>query len=119
MQDAVLLAGSLGLGHEMMARSCADVLERSGWRTRSLNSMSLLGPRSGVVGERLFGRLVAVPGLYDGLHFAHLRTGSRLADLIDRAASARLLPSPPAEFDRHPPDLLPNAFPTTPSPPPH
>ncbi len=112
MQDAVLLAGSLGLGHEMMARSCADVLERSGWRTRSLNSMSLLGPRSGVVGERLFGRLVAVPGLYDGLHFAHLRTGSRLADLMDRAASARLVPSLRAELERQPADLVLSVFAT-------
>jgi processive 1,2-diacylglycerol beta-glucosyltransferase len=88
-QDAVLLAGSLGLGHEMMARSCADLLERSGWRTRSLDSMSLLGPRVGAVGERVFGRLVAIPGLYDGLHFAHLRTGSRLAGLMDRAQRVR------------------------------
>src|SRR5258708_17061334 len=112
MQDAVLLAGSLGLGHEMMARSCTDVLERSGWRTRSLNSMSVLGPRSGVVGERLFGRLVAVPGLYDGLHFAHLRTGSRLADLMDRAASARLVPSLRAELQRNPADLVLSVFAT-------
>ena len=76
-QDAVLLAGSLGLGHEMMARGCAGLLEQSGWRTRRLDSMSLLGPVSGGAGMRLFDRLVTIPGLYDGLHFAHLRTGSR------------------------------------------
>jgi hypothetical protein len=46
-KDAVLLAGPLGLGHEMMARCCAGLLERSGWRTRCLDSMSLLGPWSG------------------------------------------------------------------------
>jgi len=56
-KDAVLLTGPLGLGHEMMARSCADVLERSGWRTRRLDSMSLLGPWSGGAGARLFNRL--------------------------------------------------------------
>ena len=110
--DAVLLAGSLGLGHEMLARSCADVLERSGWRTRSLDSMSLLGAKSGEAGERLFGRLVAIPGLYDGLHFAHLRTGSRLADLMDRAASARLVPSLRAELERQPADLVLSVFAT-------
>jgi processive 1,2-diacylglycerol beta-glucosyltransferase len=108
----VLLAGSLGLGHEMLARSCAEVLERSGWRTRSLNSMSLLGHRSGRAGERLFGRLVTIPGLYDGLHFAHLRTGSRLADLMDRAASARLVPSLRAELERQPADLVLSVFAT-------
>jgi processive 1,2-diacylglycerol beta-glucosyltransferase len=111
-QDAVLLAGSLGLGHEMLARSCADVLQRSGWHTRSLNSMTLLGPRSGGAGERLFGRLVAVPGLYDGLHFAHLRTGSRLASVMDRAACARLVPTLAAELQRRPADLVLSVFAT-------
>ncbi|MGP7999949.1 MAG: MGDG synthase family glycosyltransferase [Streptosporangiaceae bacterium] len=112
MRDAVLLAGSLGLGHEMMARSCAHLLGQSGWRTRSLDSMSLLGRRSGGAGERLFGRLVAIPGLYDGLHFAHLRTGSRLADLMARAASTRLVPALEAELARQPADLLFSVFAT-------
>jgi processive 1,2-diacylglycerol beta-glucosyltransferase len=111
-QDAVLLAGSLGLGHEMMARSCADLLERLGWRSRTLDSMSLLGPRIGAASERLFGRLVAIPGLYDGLHFAHLRTGSRLADLMDRAARARLVPALQAELERHPASLVISVFAT-------
>src|SRR5260370_40716123 len=101
MREGVwILAGSAGLGHEMMARSCAALLEGSGWRTRSLNSMDLLGHRSGAAGERLFSRLVAVPGLYDGLHFAHLRTGSRLAGLMDRGASSRLVPSLGDGLDR-------------------
>lgn len=112
MQDAVLLAGSLGLGHEMMARSCAEMLERSGWRTRSLDSMSLLGPWRGGAAERLFGRLVTIPGLYDALHFAHLRSGSRLADLMDRAASARLVPALAAELARQPADLVLSVFAT-------
>jgi processive 1,2-diacylglycerol beta-glucosyltransferase len=111
-QDAVLLAGSLGLGHEMMARSCADLLEQSGWRTRRIDSMSLLGPVGGDAGMRLFGRLVTIPGLYDGLHFAHLRTGSRLADLMDRAASSRLVPALQAELERQPADLVLSVFAT-------
>jgi processive 1,2-diacylglycerol beta-glucosyltransferase len=112
VQEAVLLAGSLGLGHEMMARCCAGLLEQSGWRTRSLDSMSLLGRRSGGAGERVFGRLIAIPGLYDGLHFAHLRTGSRLADLMARAASARLVPALEAELARRPADLVFSVFAT-------
>ena len=111
-QDAVLLAGSLGLGHEMMARSCADLLGQSGWRTRRLDSMSLLGPAGADAGMRLFGRLVTIPGLYDGLHFAHLRTGSRLADLMDRAASSRLVPALQAELERQPADLVLSVFAT-------
>ena len=112
MREAVLLTGSLGLGHEMMARCCASLLDQSGWQTRSVDSMSLLGRRSGGAGERVFGRLVAMPGLYDGLHFAHLRTGSRLAGLMARAASARLVPALLADLDRQPADLLLSVFAT-------
>ncbi len=111
-QDAVLLSGSLGLGHEMMATCCAGLLERSGWRTRTLNSMALLGPRSGRAGERLFTSLVAVPSIYDGLHFAHLRTGSRLANFMDRRAAARLVPSLEADLLRKPADLVLSVFAT-------
>jgi hypothetical protein len=96
----------------MMMRSCASLLERSGWCTRSLDSMALLGPRNGVVGERLFGRLVAAPGIYDGLHFAHLRTGSRLADFMGRRAAARLVPALAADLDRRPADLVLSVFAT-------
>jgi UDP-N-acetylglucosamine:LPS N-acetylglucosamine transferase len=112
IKAAVLLAGPLGLGHEMMARGCADLLELSGWRTRRLDSMSLLGQKSGRASERLFGRLITFPGLYDGLHFAHLRTGSRLADFMERAASARLVPSLRAELERRPADLVLSVFAT-------
>jgi processive 1,2-diacylglycerol beta-glucosyltransferase len=111
-QDAVLLAGSLGLGHEMMARSCAGLLERAGWRTRSLNCMSMLGQMGGRAGERLFGRLVGIPGLYDGLHFAHFRTGSQLAELMDRAVTGRLAPSLRADLQRNPADLVLSVFAT-------
>ena len=111
-QDAVLLSGSLGLGHEMMATCCMGLLERSGWRTRILNSMALLGPRRGRAGERLFASMVAVPGIYDGLHFAHLRTGSRLANFMDRRAAARLVPSLEADLERRPADLVLSVFAT-------
>ena len=108
----MLLTGPLGLGHEMMARCCARLLERSGWRVRRLDSMSLLGRCSGGAGEQVFKRLVAVPGLYDGLHFAHLRTGSRLADRMGRASSARLVPALRAELEREPGDLVLSVFAT-------
>ncbi len=110
--NAVLLTGPLGLGHEMMARCCAQLLERSGWHVRRLDSLSLLGPWSGGAGEQAFKRLVAIPGLYDGLHFAHLRTGSRLADRMGRASSARLVPALRAELEREPADLVLSVFAT-------
>jgi UDP-N-acetylglucosamine:LPS N-acetylglucosamine transferase len=108
----MLLTGPLGLGHEMMARCCARLLEESGWRVRRLDSLSLLGPWSGGAGEQVFNRLVAIPGLYDGLHFAHLRTGSRLADRMDRASRARLVPALRAELQRQPTDLVLSVFAT-------
>ena len=111
-QEAVLLSGSFGLGHEMMARSCAGLLAGLGWRTRTLDSMSLLGSKTGSAAERVFGRLVSVPGLYDGLHFAHLRTGSRLAGLMDSGASGRLVPALRAELEREPADLVLSVFAT-------
>jgi processive 1,2-diacylglycerol beta-glucosyltransferase len=111
-KNAVLLAGSFGLGHEMMARGCAGLLEQSGWRTRRLDSMALLGPVAGVAGERLFNRLLGMPGVYDGLHFAHLRTGSRLADRLDRAATARMVPALRANLERQPADVVFSVFAT-------
>jgi processive 1,2-diacylglycerol beta-glucosyltransferase len=111
-RNAVLLAGSLGLGHEMMASSCTDLLDQHGWHTRTLDSMSLLGPRSSGLGEKVFNRLVSVPGLYDGLHFAHLRTGSRLAGLMGEAAIAKLVPALRAELERRPADLVLSVFAT-------
>ncbi len=110
-QDVLLLTGPLGLGHEMMARCCAGVFGQSGWRARRLDSMSLLGPWGGA-GARLFNRLIAVPVLYDGLHFAHLRTGSRLAERMDRAATARMVPALRAELDRRPADVVFSVFAT-------
>jgi processive 1,2-diacylglycerol beta-glucosyltransferase len=111
-KTAVLLTGPLGLGHEMMARCCAQLLEQSGWRTRCLDSMSLLGPWSAGVGRRMFNRLLAIPALYDGLHFAHLRPGSRLAERMDRASSGKVVPALRAELERQPADLVLSVFAT-------
>jgi processive 1,2-diacylglycerol beta-glucosyltransferase len=111
-KTAMLLTGPLGLGHAMMADCCARLLERSGWRTRHLDSMALLGPLSGGAGDRVFRQLLAVPGLYDGLHFAHLRTGSRLAERMGRASVAKLVPALRAELERRPADLVVSVFAT-------
>lgn len=105
-QRALILSGSLGLGHDMIAAACTEVLERQGWQARTLSSMSLLGPVAGELGERVFRRMIALPGLYDGLHFAGLRPGGRVASAMDRAAKRRLVPALRAELNRDPADLL-------------
>lgn len=105
-QRAVIVSGSLGLGHDMIAAACTDVLGRCGWEARTLSSMTLLGPVAGDLGERVFRRLIGVPGLYDGLHFAGLRSGTRIAGAMDRAAKRRLVPALRAELERDPAELL-------------
>jgi UDP-N-acetylglucosamine:LPS N-acetylglucosamine transferase len=96
----------------MPAHSCARVLERCGWQTRYLNAMSMLGDRGWTIGERVFGAMLAVPGLYDGLHFAHLRTGSRVARMLEAMSSARVVPALRAELQRDPADLVLSVFAT-------
>lgn len=105
-QRALIVSGSLGLGHDMMAAACTEALVRHGWEARTVSSMTLLGPVAGDLGERVFRRLISLPGLYDGLHFAGLRPGSPVAIAMDRAAKRRLVPALRAELEREPADLL-------------
>jgi processive 1,2-diacylglycerol beta-glucosyltransferase len=110
---ALLLSGSLGLGHEMLVRSCSALLTRAGWEVESLDCMRLLGRGRGVVGQRLFTKTVrALPGAYDALHFAHLRTGSRLARALDSGACTRLVPALRERLVRAPVDLVLSMFAT-------
>jgi len=74
--------------------------------------MSLLGPWSALAGERVFGHLVAVPALYDGLHFAHLRPGSSVASALDRWAARRVVPALRADLEHEPADLVLSIFAT-------
>jgi processive 1,2-diacylglycerol beta-glucosyltransferase len=111
-RDAVLLTGPFGLGHEMLATSCGAQLRQSGWHTRDLDCMALLGSGLAQAGQRVFDRLLTLPGIYDGLHFAHLRQGSRTAELMDRAACSRLVPALRAELERQPAGLVLSVFAT-------
>jgi hypothetical protein len=110
--SALLLSGPLGLGHEMPVRSFSDVLAKAGWRVRSRDSMSLLGDGAGRAGQRVFDRLMAVPGVYDGLHFAQFRTGGRVARAAERLAARPAVPRLRAELGRDPADLVLSVFAT-------
>src|SRR2546423_10751220 len=92
MPHALLLSGSLGQGHHVMAAACADSLHDRGWTTSTVDVMALLGRRSGAAGEAVFRRLLAVPGVYDAFHFSALRPRTRLAGLTPKAAGSRLAP---------------------------
>jgi processive 1,2-diacylglycerol beta-glucosyltransferase len=112
MARALLLSGPLGLGHEMPVQSLRALLQESGWGVRTLDSMALLGSAAARAGQRVFDTLMAVPGLYDGLHFAHLRTGSALSVRMDSAATARTVRMLRAELDREPADVVISVFAT-------
>jgi processive 1,2-diacylglycerol beta-glucosyltransferase len=109
---AVLLSGSLGMGHDALAAACVTSLEAAGWSTRTLDAMRLLGRGGGSAGEAVFRTMLAVPGLYDAFHFAALRTGSRLALLADAAARRRLVPALRAYLDENPAELVISVFAT-------
>jgi processive 1,2-diacylglycerol beta-glucosyltransferase len=108
---ALLLSGSLGMGHDQLAAACTASLSARGWSTRTLDAMRLLG-RGGSAGEAVFRGMLAVPGLFDAFHFAALRTGSRLALLADAAARRQLVPRLRGYLDAHPTDLVISVFAT-------
>jgi processive 1,2-diacylglycerol beta-glucosyltransferase len=103
---AIILSGSLGSGHDAIAEAVTASLARLGWESRTLDCMRLLGRRAGQAGDWVFRRLTAMPGVYDGLHFAHFRSGSPLAQAMDEAATSRLVPALRAELRREPAELL-------------
>ena len=106
MPRAVILSGSLGSGHDIIAEAVTGSLARLGWDSRTLDCMGLLGRRAGQAGDWVFRRLTAMPGVYDGLNFAHLRPGSRLARAMDEAATSRLVPALHTGLLRDPADLV-------------
>jgi processive 1,2-diacylglycerol beta-glucosyltransferase len=111
-QRAIVLSGSLGLGHDVIAERLVSTLEDVGWETRTLDCMRLLGGVESRVGDWVFRSLSARPSIYDSLHFSHFRPGSRLAMAMDRSATKRLVPAVEASLNEHGADLLISAFPT-------
>ena len=111
MPRVLVLSGPHGLGHTMPARSFRALFQRAGWTVSAFDSMSLLG-RAERAGQGVFTALMAVPGAYDGLHFAHLRTGSALARAMDAAAGARTARALRAELAREPADAIVSVFAT-------
>ncbi|MCW2910184.1 MAG: putative glycosyl transferase, partial [Actinomycetia bacterium] len=109
-QRAVILSGSLGLGHDVVSEVLSASLAGLGWESRTLDCMSMLGPRAGRAGDWVFRRLMARPGVFDALHFAHLRTGSRLATAMDRAATPRLVSALRGALRDEPADLVISVF---------
>lgn len=90
--DAVILAGSIGLGHMAVAEACRSAFTALGMRCVVVDCMRELGGVGAALGERLYRLMLARPAVYDAFHFSQLRTGGRLATASDAAARRRLLP---------------------------
>ncbi|MEP7026830.1 MAG: glycosyl hydrolase, partial [Actinomycetota bacterium] len=109
---AVLLSGSLGMGHDVVAEACATSLSDAGWTSETLDAMRLLGARGGSAGEAVFRTMLAIPGLYDAFHFSALRPGARLALRADKAARRQVVPRLRDYLDAHPARLAISVFAT-------
>lgn len=109
---ALILSGSIGRGHDSAAEACRAALVDAGSTAVILDSMALLGPIGRRLGEATFHRALAAAPLYDALHFSQLRAGTALADRMEAAAAARLVPRLRAEIDRSGARLLVPVFPT-------
>ncbi|HVC14376.1 MAG TPA: hypothetical protein VND62_05900 [Acidimicrobiales bacterium] len=91
--SAVVLSGSIGKGHDSVAEACRAALLATGLHTEVLDCMSMLGGVGSRLGTAVFRRMISVPAVYDGFHFSHLRNGSRLPRLLERAAVRQVLPT--------------------------
>ena len=109
---AIVLTGDVGMGHHVVTQVVAESLDEMGFRTDVLDCMALLGPVGARAGDWLFRHMTALPTLYDGVHFAHFRTGSRLARAMDRAATAKLVPALTAEIGPAPVEVVVSTFAT-------
>jgi processive 1,2-diacylglycerol beta-glucosyltransferase len=105
-KQALILSGSLGLGHDVIAEVVSDSLAQLGWQSRTVDCMGLLGPHGSRVADWMFRSLMSAPGAYDALYFGQLRPGRRVARVMDRAALSRLLPRLRSELQARPAELL-------------
>jgi processive 1,2-diacylglycerol beta-glucosyltransferase len=111
-RSALLVSGSIGMGHDVLAGACATVLSAQGWSTATVDAMRMLGRGGGAAGEAAFRAMLTVPGLYDAVHFGALRTGSRLALTASSLARRRLVPELRDHLERRPVDLAISVFAT-------
>jgi hypothetical protein len=74
--------------------------------------MAMLGSYGAKIGDRVFRRITAMPGLYDALHFAHFRRGTALVRALDREATRRLVPAVRRALAEEPADLIVATFAT-------
>lgn len=91
-RQALLLPGSIGMGHQALAEAVGEELAERGWTSETADVMALLGGLGHRLGEKVFRGLLSTPGAFDALHFASLRQGSGIARWLDARAVGRIVP---------------------------
>jgi UDP-N-acetylglucosamine:LPS N-acetylglucosamine transferase len=109
-RSALLLSGSFGMGHDVMAEACEVSLGKRGWSSSTMDSLKLMGNAASGIGERVFRTILSAPGAYDAFHFTQLRPGGILGRFAERASSKYAVPTLSAEIERRPVDLVISVF---------
>jgi len=109
---ALLVSGSIGMGHDVMADAFAFSLAGRGWSSETLDAMALLGGTGHRAGEAVFRSLLGIPGTFDALHFHALRGGNRLAGWLDNQAARRIAPRLATVLRDEPASLVVSVFAT-------
>jgi UDP-N-acetylglucosamine:LPS N-acetylglucosamine transferase len=112
LQRALMLSGSLGKGHDVVAEACGMALEARGVEWRTLDSMALLGKGPAAAGDWVFRKLLSITAVYDAFHFSQLRDNGRLGRAADRAAVNKMHAALAAEVANFHPDLIVPVFAT-------
>jgi len=112
LRRALLISGSLGKGHDVLAEACAAALEDRGVACETVDAMRLMGGGPGAVGDWVFRRLLSVKVIYDAFHFSQLRDDGRLAGLMDRLAVDWMFPHLRQTVERFDPQLIISVFAT-------
>ena len=92
LKRALILSGSFGKGHDVVAEACAAALEPLDTHSRIVDSIALLGGPGSAVGDWVFRRLLSSAPIYDAFHFSQLRVGTRLARGADAMALRQMYP---------------------------
>jgi processive 1,2-diacylglycerol beta-glucosyltransferase len=109
---ALILSGHFGAGHDVVAEACAEAIAAHGVKSKILDAMILLGKQRSKIGDAVFNTLFASSTVYDGFHFSHMRTGSRVARGLDSLARRNILPRLRSEGEKFEPDLIVSVFAT-------
>ncbi len=110
--QVLVLSGSVGLGHDLLAGSVTEVLTGRGAQVQQLDAMAMLGGRSARAGERVLRTLLALPGAMDALHGSGFRTGRGPTVAMDLAARGRVQPALARALAARAADLVVAVFPT-------